>query len=128
MPERMFCSQTALDAARCHGVPRTYPERLQAQRTSTAPLSAAFPGLWHAGAVKVMISSVRRGLEAERDALTGLIMALGHAPVRFEDFSALPQPSREACMRAVQESDVYLLILRPSLRPRFPRNWPVGHS
>jgi Domain of unknown function (DUF4062) len=70
--------------------------------------------------VKVMISSVRRGLEAERDALTGLIMALGHAAVRFEDFSALPQPSREACMRAVQESDVYLLILGPHYGHVFP--------
>jgi len=67
-----------------------------------------------------MISSVRRGLEAERDALTGLIMALGHTPIRFEDFSALSQPSREACMRAVQESDVYLLILGPHYGHVFP--------
>lgn len=67
-----------------------------------------------------MISSVRKGLEAERDALPGLIMALGHQPIRFEDFSALPQPSREACLRAVHESDVYLLILGPHYGHVFP--------
>jgi len=37
--------------------------------------------------VRVFISSVRRGLEAERDALPGLVKAIGHEPVRFEDFT-----------------------------------------
>jgi hypothetical protein len=67
-----------------------------------------------------MISSVRRGLEAERDALPGLILALGHQPVGFEDFGAQPQPSREACLRAVYESDVYLLLLGPHYGHVFP--------
>ena len=67
-----------------------------------------------------MISSVRRGLEAERDALPGLIMATGHQPVRFEDFGAQPLPSREACLRAVHESDVYLLLLGPYYGHIFP--------
>ncbi|MGH3247548.1 MAG: DUF4062 domain-containing protein [Trebonia sp.] len=75
---------------------------------------------WHSVAVKVMISSVRRGLEPERDALPGLIMALGHQPVRFEDFSAQPHPSREACLHAVHESDVYLLLLGPHYGHVFP--------
>jgi hypothetical protein len=60
-----------------------------------------------------MISSVRRGLEAERDALPGLISALGHQSIRFEDFGAKPVPSREACLRAVNEADLYLLMLGP---------------
>ena len=75
---------------------------------------------WHAIAVKVMISSVRKGLEAERDALPGLILALGHQPVRFEDFGAAPRPSREVCLRAVLESDVYLLLLGPHYGQVFP--------
>jgi hypothetical protein len=75
---------------------------------------------WHAVAMKVMISSVRRGLEAERDALPGLILALGHQPVRFEDFGAQPHPSREACLRAVHESEVYLLLLGPHYGHVFP--------
>ena len=43
--------------------------------------------------MKIFISSVRRGLEDERDALPALISALGHTPVRFEDFSAQSVPS-----------------------------------
>ena len=44
--------------------------------------------------MKVFISSVRHGLDAERDALPGLIAALGHDPRRFEDYTAQPIPSR----------------------------------
>jgi nucleoside 2-deoxyribosyltransferase len=61
--------------------------------------------------MRVFVSSVRRGLEAERDAVPGLILALGHEPVTFEDFTALDLPSREACLRAVASADAYLLML-----------------
>jgi hypothetical protein len=63
--------------------------------------------------MKVFISSVRSGLEVERDSLPGLIMAVGHSPLRFEDFTSQPTPSREACLRGVQAADVYLLLLGP---------------
>lgn len=70
--------------------------------------------------MKVFISSVRRGLEAERDALPGLIMALSHDPKRFEDFGAQATPSREACLRGVGASDAYLLLLGPHYGHVFP--------
>lgn len=70
--------------------------------------------------MKVFISSVRRGLEQERDSLPGLIRAVGHEPVRFEDFTAQSVPSREACLRGVAESDVYLLLLGPHYGTVFP--------
>lgn len=70
--------------------------------------------------MKVFISSVRRGLEAERDSLPGLILALGHEPRRFEDFGATATPSREACLRGVDESDAYLLLLGPNYGHVFP--------
>lgn len=70
--------------------------------------------------MKVFISSVRRGLEAERDALPGLIRALGHEPRRFEDFTAQPVPSREACLAGVADADVYLLLLGPHYGTVFP--------
>ena len=70
--------------------------------------------------MKVFISSVRRGLEAERDALPGLVMALGHQPRRFEDFGAKAMPSREACLRGVDDSDAYLLLLGPYYGHVFP--------
>lgn len=63
--------------------------------------------------MRAFISSVRRGLEEERDALPGLISAIGHTPVRFEDFSAQAIPSREACLTGVASSDVYLLLVGP---------------
>jgi len=44
---------------------------------------------------RVFISSVTQGLRQERTALPGLIRALGMDPVRFEDFTALPEPSRD---------------------------------
>jgi uncharacterized protein DUF4062 len=70
--------------------------------------------------MRVFISSVRLGLESERDALPGLIMATGHEPVRFEDFGAQPNPSREACLRGVRACDVYLLLLGPRYGFTFP--------
>lgn len=70
--------------------------------------------------MKVFISSVRRGLEQERDAMPGLILALGHVPLRFEDFTAQPNPSREVCLRGVAESDVYVLLLGPHYGTVFP--------
>ena len=61
--------------------------------------------------MKVFISSVRRGLEAERDALPGLIEALGHEPRRFEDYTAQDVPSRQACLDGVRDADAYVLVL-----------------
>jgi hypothetical protein len=70
--------------------------------------------------MKIFISSVRRGLEEERDALPGLILALGHTPLRFEDFTAMSVPSREACLRGVADSDAYLLLLGPDYGEPLP--------
>ncbi len=61
--------------------------------------------------MKVFISSVRRGLEEERDALPGMIQALGHEPRRFEDYTAQSVPSRQACLDGVEDADAYLLLL-----------------
>lgn len=69
--------------------------------------------------MRVFISSVRTGLEEERKALPGIIRAVGHTPVRFEDFSAQNDPSREACLQGVSESDIYLLVLGPKYGHRF---------
>jgi len=70
--------------------------------------------------MRIFLSSVRKGLERERDALPALIMALGHVPVRFEDFGAQDVPSRQACLDAVANSDAYLLLLGPHYGYRFP--------
>jgi hypothetical protein len=59
----------------------------------------------------VFISSVRRGLEAERDYLPALLRAGGHRPLSFEDFTAQPVSSRDACLAGVEQAEVYLLLL-----------------
>lgn len=70
--------------------------------------------------MRVFISSVLAGLEEERDSLPGLIAAAGHECVRFEDFGAQPTPSREACARGVESSEVYVLLLGPRYGHVFP--------
>jgi hypothetical protein len=72
--------------------------------------------------MRVFISSVRVSLEDERDALPGLIRALGHDPVRFEDFTAKPVPSRQACLDALESCDLYLLLLGPHYGHVFPES------
>lgn len=69
---------------------------------------------------RVFVSSVTEGLRQERTALPGLIRALGMDPVRFEDFTALPEPSRDVCLQAVESSDVYLLLLGEHYGSPFP--------
>jgi len=69
---------------------------------------------------RVFISSITEGLRQERLALPGLIRALGMDPVRFEDFTALPEPSRAVCLEAVASSDVYLLLLGGHYGTPFP--------
>jgi hypothetical protein len=71
-------------------------------------------------AKQIFISSVRRGLEEERDHLPGLIKAVGHRPLRFEDFTAQPRASRDACLAGVEDADVYLLLLGPNYGEPLP--------
>lgn len=61
--------------------------------------------------LNLFVSSVRRGLEEERDVLPPLIRALGHVPLRFENYTAQPVPPREACLQGVEDADVYVLLL-----------------
>jgi hypothetical protein len=68
----------------------------------------------------IFISSVRRGLADERDAVAAMITALGHRPSRFEDFTALPVPPRKACLDAVAAADAYLLLLGEHYGDRTP--------
>ncbi|KGN41030.1 DUF4062 domain-containing protein [Knoellia aerolata] len=70
--------------------------------------------------MKVFISSVRQGLEAERDALPGLVKAIGHEPIAFEQFTAQAVPSRQACMDGVDAADVYVLLLGEFYGHTFP--------
>lgn len=63
--------------------------------------------------MRPFISSVRRDLGAERDYLPELLRAIGHQPLRFEDFGARNATSRGACLEGVNQADVYILLLGP---------------
>jgi hypothetical protein len=62
-------------------------------------------------ALKVMMSSVRRGLADVRDAAAPVITILDYECARFETVTAQPVPSRAVCIGMVEGSDIYLLIL-----------------
>ncbi|MBN7505241.1 MULTISPECIES: DUF4062 domain-containing protein [Mycobacteroides] len=77
--------------------------------------------------MRVCISSARRGLEEERDALPGLISAIGHMPVCFEDFTAQTVPSREACLAGVKPRRLPS-VGGTALRPRLRGHGPVRYT
>ncbi len=70
--------------------------------------------------MKVFVSSTRAGLAEERDALPGLLLAVGHDPVVYEGFGARDVPSREACLRAVAGADAVVLLLGAEYGARMP--------
>ena len=62
-------------------------------------------------ALKVMLSSVRRGLADVRDAAGPVIKILRYDVIRFETVVKTPMPPRATCVQMVEDSDIYLLIL-----------------
>jgi hypothetical protein len=63
-------------------------------------------------ALKVMLSSVRRGLADVRDAVAPVLTILRYEVIRFETVvKTTPAPPRATCVEMVEHSDIYLLIL-----------------
>jgi Domain of unknown function (DUF4062) len=61
--------------------------------------------------MKVFISSVVRGLEAERDAASQAAASLGNEVRRSEDFVSSAHSPQEACLAGVRWSDAVVLLL-----------------
>lgn len=59
----------------------------------------------------MFISSVTTRMTQEREAAIALVQAIGMIPVHFENFGASAMSSRQRCLDAVAESDVYVLLL-----------------
>ena len=70
--------------------------------------------------MKIFVSSVVRGLEEEREGVTHLLRATEHQVVRFEDFPATDASPRVACLRAIEDVDVYVLLLGQHYGNRMP--------
>lgn len=63
-------------------------------------------------ALKVMLSSVKRGLADVRDAVAPVLEILKFEVIRFETVvKTTPAPPRATCVEMVKDSDIYLLIL-----------------
>ena len=61
--------------------------------------------------MKVFISSLISGMEAERAAVRGAIELLRHAPIVAEDFGARATTAQVACLTGVRQSDLVVLVL-----------------
>ena len=59
----------------------------------------------------VFVSSVMVGFEEERDAAENAVAALGHVPVRIEDYPAVAGTAQAACLAGVRDADVVVVIL-----------------
>lgn len=63
--------------------------------------------------MKVFISSLISGMEAERAAVKRAIEVLGHQPVMAEDFGARASSPQVACLAGLRDADLVVLILGP---------------
>ncbi len=63
--------------------------------------------------MKVFISSLISGMEAERAAVKHSIEMLGHKAVMAEDFGARAASPQVACMSGLRDSDLVILVLGP---------------
>lgn len=61
--------------------------------------------------MKVFISSVIGGFQAERQAARRAVTTLRYEPIMAEDFGAQPNSPQIACLQGVRASDVVVLIL-----------------
>lgn len=61
--------------------------------------------------MKIFISSLITGMEAERAAVKHAIELLGHQAIRAEDFGALASSPQVACLNGVREADLVILVL-----------------
>lgn len=61
--------------------------------------------------MRIFISSLISGFEAQRAAARRAVTTLRHEPVMAEEFSAQPNSSQIACMQGLRGSDMVVLIL-----------------
>ncbi|WP_102581047.1 DUF4062 domain-containing protein [Xanthomonas arboricola] len=63
--------------------------------------------------MKVFISSLISGMEAERAAVKHAVELLGHQAIMAEDFGARASSPQVACLSGVREADLVILVLGP---------------
>lgn len=61
--------------------------------------------------MRVFVSSVIRGMESHRAAVSDAVESLGYAVIRSEDFGASTDTPRRACMEAARRADLTIVLL-----------------
>lgn len=61
--------------------------------------------------MKVFVSSLIKGFEAERQGAADAASALGHVVIRSEDFGARVDSPQTSCLQGVREADLTVLVL-----------------
>ncbi|MBW4025193.1 MAG: DUF4062 domain-containing protein [Proteobacteria bacterium] len=67
--------------------------------------------------MKIFVSSLITGMEAERAAVVGAVRALGHDAVTAETFGARAESPQVACLAGVRGSDCVVLVLGDRYAP-----------
>lgn len=78
--------------------------------------------------MRVFISSIIGGFEPYRDAAATAVRALGHEPIRAEDFGASASTPQQACLKAVRNSDLVVLLLGARYGFRQPSGKSATHE
>ena len=78
--------------------------------------------------MKVFVSSLITGMEAERAAVVRAVRSLGHAVIRAEDFGALPTSPQVACLDGVRSADLVVLILADRYGAKQRRGFSATHE
>lgn len=78
--------------------------------------------------MKVFISSIIRGFEPYREASATAIRALGHQPIRAEDFGASASTPQQACLEAIRNCDLVILLLGEHYGFRQPSGKSATHE
>ena len=78
--------------------------------------------------MKIFISSLISGMQAERQAVRQAILDLGHQPVMAEDFRAQPRSSQIACLDGVRQSAAVVLLVGAGYGARQPSGLSATHE
>jgi hypothetical protein len=78
--------------------------------------------------MEIFLSSVISGYEAYRTAAVEAVETLGHDVVRAEDFTASPRTPQQACLAAVREADLVVLLMSGSYGAVQPSGLSATHE
>lgn len=78
--------------------------------------------------MRVFVSSLIGGFEAERAAARSAITTLRHEPVMAEDFGAKPASPQIACLQGLRSADLVILVLGDKYGPTQPSGLSATHE